>query len=74
MDISGVNITPYSQFSPDGYCCEDHDGPYEEYKSYQWEYRNDENKKRLKEFFYNELAQFRKKTYLSNPNYLTKEL
>lgn len=68
VSFSNIQLTKYRDYEPTGYCCDDCDGDYEQYKSYRFEnYVIDENKKEYKKAFASFLLSKRKIYKFNNP-------
>lgn len=56
VDFEDVHIVDYDTWSPTYYCCEEHDGPYEEYKQSNYaSYIGDSNFRNVRKSFINYL-------------------
>lgn len=63
-----LNFPTYERFEPSGYCCEDCDGDYREYKSRYYEYEVSRHwSKDVRKLFKTLFNKYRDKSYLKNP-------
>lgn len=65
----GHEVVSYEKYEPSGYCCEDHDGDYREYKQFMYKhYVANDNFKKIKQTFINYFNSLKKHKQNHIPN------